>query len=84
MAMASQPPTGRRGCWPGPGPASTPIPTDRAAIGWGRAILSGLGLVVLGILVCVYLPNYLVVHLTSWRATRELTWRPSWPSWALR
>lgn len=50
----------------GPGELDAPVELDRASIGWGRAVGSGLAVVVLGLLVCVYLPNYLVTHLSSW------------------
>lgn len=48
-----------------------PDEVDRATIGWGRAVVSGLVLVALGFLGSVYLPNVIVTHLASWsRAAR--------------
>lgn len=38
---------------------------DGAAIGWGRAIVSGLVLVAVGFFVCAYVPNVLLRHFTG-------------------
>jgi hypothetical protein len=48
------------------------------AIGWGRAIVSALTILLLGGALLVYLPNWLMTHLTdmsrSGRVTIVTTW----------
>jgi Ca2+/Na+ antiporter len=38
---------------------------ESSSIGWGRALLSALIILVLGTLLLVYLPNWALTHLTS-------------------
>ena len=37
----------------------------KAGIGWGRALLSALTILVLGVALLVYLPNWIINHFTG-------------------
>jgi hypothetical protein len=43
---------------------------DRSAIGWGRAVLSGVALVLVGFLVCAYLPDVILKRANMGRSER--------------
>jgi hypothetical protein len=60
MTAAPVEPAGRAG----------PEAIDRVGIRWGRAVLSGLALVVMGFLVCAYLPDVILKHANMGRDER--------------
>ncbi len=53
-------------------PAAGDVPGEskRSRIGWGRAVVSGLVLVLLGFLVCAYVPDFILKHANMGRSER--------------